>query len=169
MPTNAAFGEIDTLVERIARAASTQGATIAVAESLTGGQLSAALSAAPGSSQWFRGGVVAYNSEVKFTVLGVPRGPVVTALAAQAMAHGVRRLMSTDFAVSVTGVGGPKSAEGKPVGTVFVAVDSASTGLCSSGHHFQGEPIEVLNHTLEQALRGLLDALNASDMARDAS
>lgn len=167
MPSNAMYGDIDAIVAQIARIASAQGVTISVAESLTGGQLSAALCAAEESSGWFRGGIVAYDSEVKFTVLGVPRGPVVTAAAARSMARGARVLLGADFSVSVTGVGGPKTSEGKPVGTVYTSVDSASMGLSSKGHCFRGEPIEVLNQTLEHALRDLLDALRLASAAAD--
>ena len=67
----------------------------------------------------FRGGVVAYASEVKFRVLDVPEGPVVTEEAAAAMADGVRRLLGADVGLGVTGVAGPDPQEGLPPGTVF--------------------------------------------------
>ncbi|MBW0097814.1 nicotinamide-nucleotide amidohydrolase family protein, partial [Pseudonocardia sp. KRD-184] len=76
-----------------------EGRTVAVAESLTGGMVSQALAVAQGSAQWFRGGLVAYSSDVKHEVLGVPEGPVVSAAAAVAMARGVRSLLRADVAV----------------------------------------------------------------------
>jgi nicotinamide-nucleotide amidase len=66
--------------------------------------------------------VVSYASEVKFDVLGVPEGPVVSADAAEAMALGARRVLGADVGLSVTGVAGPEEQEGQPAGTVFVGV-----------------------------------------------
>jgi nicotinamide-nucleotide amidase len=105
---------IDVLRER--------GLTLAVAESVTGGLIAARITNVPGSSEVFRGGVVSYASEVKFDVLGVPEGPVVSAECAEAMAQGVRRLLKADVAVAVTGVAGPATQEGQPPGTVFFGV-----------------------------------------------
>jgi nicotinamide-nucleotide amidase len=106
------------------------GLTLATAESLTGGGVGAVITSVPGASAVFRGGVVAYATEVKQDLLGVPSGlveehGVVSAACAEAMAHGVRRLMTVDLAISVTGVGGPDQQEGKPVGQVFVCVAGA--------------------------------------------
>ncbi|WP_435769554.1 CinA family protein [Nocardioides sp. SYSU DS0651] len=102
-------------------------ATMATAESLTGGKLAARMTAVPGASRSFAGGVVSYQTEVKQRVLGVPddiveQHGVVSAECALAMAEGVRRLLGTTYGVSTTGVAGPGPQEGKPVGTVFVAV-----------------------------------------------
>ena len=99
-----------------------RGATLAVAESLTGGLVASRLVNVPGASDWFRGAVVSYASDVKHTVLGVPEGPVVSAAAAGAMAEGVRRLLRADVGLGVTGVAGPDPQEGQPPGTVFMAV-----------------------------------------------
>ena len=83
------------------------GRTLAVAESLTGGLLASAFARASGSSEWFRGGIVAYSSAVKYDLLDVPGGPVVSEAAAVAMARAAGRLLNADVAVAVTGVGGP--------------------------------------------------------------
>ena len=99
------------------------GLTFAVAESVTGGLIASRLVAVPGASRSFRGGVVSYASQTKFDLLGVPPGPVVTAECAEAMASGVRRIMGADVGAAVTGVAGPDEAEGRPVGTVCMAVD----------------------------------------------
>lgn len=96
--------------------------TVAVAESLTGGYVAGRLCAVPGASKAFQGGVVAYQSQVKFDLLGVEEGPVVSEAAALAMAHGVRRQLKADIGLATTGVAGPDEAEGKPVGTVCLAV-----------------------------------------------
>lgn len=83
-----------------------------------------ALATAPRASQWFRGSLVAYSSEVKHDVLDVPGGPVVSAAAASAMARQVRRLLRADLAVSLTGVAGPEGQDGRDPGTVFLAIDA---------------------------------------------
>jgi nicotinamide-nucleotide amidase len=105
----------DQLLER--------GLTLAVAESLTGGLIASRLVNVAGASKWFRGGVVSYASQVKFNVLGVPEGPVVSADAAEAMATGVRKLLGADVGLSVTGVAGPDEQDGQVAGTVFVGLD----------------------------------------------
>src|SRR3954451_14054851 len=78
------------------------GRTLAVAESLTGGLLANAFARAPGSGEWVRGGIVAYSSAVKYDMLEVPEGPVVSEAAAVAMARGAGRLLEADVAVAVT-------------------------------------------------------------------
>ncbi len=100
-----------------------KGLTFGVAESLTGGLIASRLVNVPGASAWFRGGVVAYHEQVKFDVLGVPVGPVVTEAAAAAMAEGVRRVTQADVGLGITGVAGPDEQEGVAPGTIFV-------GLC---------------------------------------
>ena len=105
-----------------------RGFSLGVAESLTGGLMGARLTSVPGASDVFRGGIVCYASDVKFSLLGVPEGPVVTADAARAMAEGARRVLGADVAIATTGVAGPAEQEGQAVGTVFLglAMDGAS-------------------------------------------
>jgi nicotinamide-nucleotide amidase len=98
------------------------GLTLAVAESMTGGLVASRLVDVPGSSAWFKGGVVAYDSEVKFDVLGVRRGPVVCEEAAIEMALGVRERLGADVGLSITGVAGPAEQEGQPVGTAWFGI-----------------------------------------------
>ena len=103
------------------------GQTVATAESLTGGLLCATLVDIPGASEVVRGGVVAYLPETKSDVLGVDRSLVervgtVHADVAAAMAEGAVRVMGSTWGVATTGVAGPEPSEGKPVGTVHVAV-----------------------------------------------
>ncbi len=117
------FGVDDEGMEHaVAKRLVARGLTLAVAESLTGGLVASRLVNVPGASDWFRGGVVSYATDVKTTVLGVPEGPVVSAAAAGAMAEGVRRLLGADVGLGVTGVAGPDPMEGQPPGTVFLAV-----------------------------------------------
>ena len=96
-----------------------RGLTLAVAESVTGGLVTARLTAVPGTSDVLKGGVVSYFSEVKYDLLDVPEGPVVSLEAAKAMADGVRKLLEADVGLGVTGVAGPEEQEGQPGGTVF--------------------------------------------------
>ncbi|MDQ1439591.1 MAG: nicotinamide-nucleotide amidase [Acidimicrobiaceae bacterium] len=117
------FGVDDDTMESAVGALVEQfGLTVAVAESMTGGLVASRLVEVPGASQWFKGGVVSYASEVKYDVLGVPEGPVVSEPAAAAMAEGVAKLLGTDVGLSITGVAGPAEQEGQPVGTVFFGV-----------------------------------------------
>jgi nicotinamide-nucleotide amidase len=119
-----------------------RGETVAAAESLTGGLVAVALTSVPGASAAFRGAVVAYATELKAAILGVPddlleRRGAVDEDVARAMAAGARERMGTTFGVATTGVAGPDPAEGKPVGTVFVAVagpdETRSRGLALTG------------------------------------
>jgi nicotinamide-nucleotide amidase len=112
----------DTMESAVGVLLEAHGLTLAVAESMTGGLVASRVVDAPGSSEWFRGGVVAYDSEVKFDVLGVRRGPVVDPECAQQMAEGVRRVLKADVGLSVTGVAGPAEQEGQPVGTAYFGI-----------------------------------------------
>jgi PncC family amidohydrolase len=105
-----------------------RGWTVAVAESCTGGLLGAALTAVPGSSRYVRGGVIAYDNDIKRALLEVDgdvleRHGAVSQEVALAMARGARRRLETDVGVGITGVAGPGAEEdGKPAGLVYVAV-----------------------------------------------
>ncbi len=117
------FGVDDESMEvAVAARLIARGLTFGVAESLTGGLISSRLVNVPGASTWFRGGVVAYDSKVKFDVLGVPAGPVVTEPAAAAMAEGAARVTGADVGLGITGVAGPDEQEGVAPGTIFVGL-----------------------------------------------
>ena len=117
------FGIDDEAIEdAVAAVLVGRGLTLGLAESLTGGLAASRLVNVPGASRWFRGSVVSYASEVKFTVLGVPEGPVVSEDAARAMADGARRVLGSDIGLSITGVAGPDPQDGQPPGTVFVGL-----------------------------------------------
>jgi nicotinamide-nucleotide amidase len=150
----------EELAGRVSELARRHGVTVAVAESLTGGNIAVALAAAESASEWFRGSLVAYASEVKHDVLDVPDGPVVSAEAAEAMARGVRRLLAADVAVSATGAGGPDAQDGQEPGTVFVAVDDGVQPQVRQ-LDLDGEPREVLVTAAGEALALLVERLEA--------
>ena len=99
-----------------------RGLTLGLAESVTGGLVAARLTAIAGASDVLRGSVVSYASEVKYDLLGVPVGPVVTPDAAVAMANGARRVLGADVGLALTGVAGPTEQEGQPLGTLHVGL-----------------------------------------------
>jgi nicotinamide-nucleotide amidase len=151
--------------ERLARAALRAERSIAVAESLTGGALSARLARLSDASEWYRGAVVAYSSEVKRHVLNVPLGPVVSEAAAVAMADGVASLLTADVSISVTGVGGPEPQDGAPQGTVWMALhdgDATSARCC----RFDGSSEEVVRHTCDAAVQWLLECVDGPESPR---
>ena len=126
-----------------------RGWTLGVAESLTGGFLGARLTSISGASDVFRGGVVSYASDIKYDVLGVPEGPVVSAECAAAMAEGARRVLNADVGLSTTGVAGPSEQEGQPVGTVFLGValpgDTQVRKVRLPGHRDQVRQFSVIS------------------------
>src|ERR1700712_3164376 len=102
-------------------------ATLAVAESLTGGELSVGFATAEGSSGWYRGAVVAYSSDVKHALLDVPDGPVVAERAVEAMAEHVAELLEADVGIAVSGVAGPAHQDHQLPGTVWFAIHLGGT------------------------------------------
>jgi len=98
-----------------------RGLTLGLAESLTGGMIASRLAGVPGASAVLRGGVVSYANEVKFQLLGVPEGPVVSEETAVAMSEGACSLLGSDVALATTGVAGPDPLEGVAPGTAFLA------------------------------------------------
>ena len=127
-----------------------QGLTLGLAESVTGGLVSGRLTSIPGASDVLRGSVVSYASEVKFDLLDVPRGPVVSEDAAVAMAEGARRVLGADVALSLTGVAGPAEQDGQPVGTLCIAVamngrSTVSTTLRMPGQRDQMRQMSVIS------------------------
>ncbi len=110
----------ETMEDAIAERFRARGWTLGLAESLTGGLIASRLVNVVGASQWFRGCVVSYASDVKFDLLGVDPGPVVSGSAAEQMALGARRVLGSDVGLAITGVAGPEPQDDQPPGTVFV-------------------------------------------------
>jgi nicotinamide-nucleotide amidase len=117
------FGvDTDTMESVVLDLLRNKGWTLGIAESVTGGLIGGRLTNVPGSSEVFRGGVISYASDVKFDVLGVDQGPVVSERAAIQMAKGAQRVLRSDVGLSVTGVAGPDQQDGQSVGTLCVAI-----------------------------------------------
>ena len=154
------------LARLVLDAARTRGVSIAVAESLTGGLVCAQLVAVPGASLVFRGGVVAYATEVKSTVLDVDpqlldvSGPVSSEVAL-AMASGVRARLGSSLGIATTGVAGPDPQDGKAPGTAFVAVVGGAAGDLGEVRalRLSGDRSAVQNGAGEAALELALEVL----------
>jgi nicotinamide-nucleotide amidase len=155
------FGVDDESMEvAVANRLVARGLSFGVAESLTGGLIASRLVNVPGASIWFRGGVVAYNEQVKFDVLGVPEGPVVTEAAAAAMAEGARRATRSDVGLGITGVAGPDEQEGVAPGTIFV-------GLCLPDQPAQTRELRVPGDRERVRQYGSISALDLVRRALD--
>ena len=142
-----------------------RGLTVAVAESLTGGLLSAALTETAGASETFRGGLVVYATDLKAALADVPRplldaqGPV-SADVATALARGARRRLGADLGIGITGVAGPDPVGEHPAGTVFVAVAAEGVGEVSR-LELGGSRTQIREAAVQAALRQLTAVLRA--------
>jgi nicotinamide-nucleotide amidase len=149
----AVFGfDDDTMESVVAAQLKARGLTLGLAESLTGGLVASRLVSVPGASDWFRGSVVSYASEVKYDVLGVPAGPVVTAEAARAMADGARKVLGADIGLALTGVAGPDEQEGQVPGTVIVGLSRVGSETESVEAHLPGDRERVRQYATISAL-----------------
>ncbi|KAI0468406.1 putative competence/damage-inducible protein CinA [Xylaria cf. heliscus] len=160
--------DIATDVIRLLRSA---GETVGVAESLTAGGVMAALTSVPGASAAFRGGIVSYATPLKQLLLDVDteliaREGVIHADVAVQMAEGARRATTFDdtpttWGIGTTGVAGPDSQDGKPVGTVFIGIAFPHGNQSWGPFSFPGTRERVREATVAEALSRLRDALSA--------
>jgi nicotinamide-nucleotide amidase len=160
-----------TRADAIIAALTQRGLTLAVAESLTGGAVSAELVSVPGASAVLRGAVVAYDTALKTSLLGVPRellalqGAVHPEVAAL-MAEGVRGAAAVgghpaDIGVATTGVAGPDAQDGAPVGLVFIAVaDAAGTQVREL--RLSGDRSAIRRQSVDAALELVADRIAGS-------
>ena len=138
-----------------------EGKTLVTAESCTGGGIGAALTAIPGSSEVYKGGVICYTNWVKHNLLSVPQAYLeqfgaVSAPVAEAMALGARENLQANVAVSVTGLAGPSGDEfDNPVGTVFIGYSDSNMTL-SKKYAFFGDRESVRNQAIKSALELIL-------------
>jgi nicotinamide-nucleotide amidase len=140
-----------------------RGETVATAESLTGGLVAAALTAVPGASAVFRGGIVAYTADLKASLLDVPadllaRFGTVHREVAIAMAMGARNRLASTVGVATTGVAGPDPADGQPVGTVHICV-STLAGPMHRSLELTGDRRQIRLDTVDHVLNLLVSAL----------
>jgi len=157
------FGVDDQAMEHaVAELLVPRGLTLGLAESLTGGLIGARLVNVPGSSRWFRGCIVAYDSAVKHSLLGVPPGPVVSAEAAERMAEGARAALGSDVGLGITGVAGPDEQDGQRPGTVFVGIALPDRPVFSQQLQLPGDRERVRQFSSISALdilrRSLIDS-----------
>ena len=127
--------------------------TIATAESCTGGLLASRLTDFAGASNYFKGGVIAYTNEIKKSVLKVTTLDEFGAVSSQTaleMAKNVREIFNTTYGLSTTGVAGPTTSEGKPVGTVFIAIAGENVSEVRE-FHFKGTRSEIKFQTADEA------------------
>jgi nicotinamide-nucleotide amidase len=154
--------EVQDLCEELAKLAGERGLTIATAESLTAGNLASQLGRATSSGDWYCGGVIAYRKEVKYSLLQVPEGPVVSREAARAMARSTAELMDANLAVAVTGEAGPEPQEDKEPGTVWFGIyDHGKVDTLS--RIFDGDPPDVLAATVAASVQLLVERAHAAD------
>lgn len=138
------------------------GKTLVTAESCTGGGIGAALTAIPGSSAVYKGGIVSYTNWVKENALGVPAALLeqygaVSEPVAKAMAEGVRNRLQADIAVSVTGLAGPDGDDrGNPVGLVYIGYADCQKS-CVKACYFAGDREQIRNQAICAALQLILD------------
>jgi PncC family amidohydrolase len=147
------------MARRLIAALRKAGATLAVAESCTGGLLGATITAVPGASDVFVGGLIAYSDDVKASQLGVPqallrRQGAVSRECALAMAKTARKRFASTVAVSITGIAGPGGARpGKPVGTVWIAATGGTSVERVERFRFEGTRQQVRRQAVREALR----------------
>jgi nicotinamide-nucleotide amidase len=147
----------EKLAESVSKAASRDGRRLAIVESLTGGLVCSDLAASPGSSEWFRGGIVAYDRTTKHGALDVPDGPVVSEPAVRTMAEKAADLLGADLTLAVSGAGGPEPQDDQPPGTVWFAIHDKGETETWVEQTDSDDPQDVLRHTRIRSLQALLD------------
>lgn len=160
--------DLERTVLDLGLALKARGLMLATAESCTGGLLAGALTAVSGSSEWFKGGVVAYANEAKVKLLGlepeaIARHGAVSEAVALAMARGALRALDAQAAVAITGIAGPTGGTpDKPVGTVWIAwawPGSAGAVDKAERYLFPGDREQVRQASVERAVLGLAERL----------
>lgn len=153
-----------SMLELVTEALLQACATVATAESCTGGLVGKRLTELPGSSAYVQGGVISYSNEVKHHVLGVPQAELdefgaVSEEVAKSMAKGTCKLLGTTYGVSTTGIAGPGGATPtKPVGLVYIGI-SGPKGTVAYKNEFIGDRDSIRESTAERALYFLYQAI----------
>jgi nicotinamide-nucleotide amidase len=160
--TGPAKAPVQQQVELLGEHLQGAGWQLGAAESLTGGQLAAAISEGPQASEWFKGGIVAYQPATKRRLLGVSDGPVVSERCALEMARGVSALLEAEVGLAVTGVGGPGSDEGQAAGTVWMAVHTPDHDVARLAKLEGCDPSQVCTMSCALAITLLIEVLKGS-------
>ncbi len=151
----------DTMESVVLNLLEQRGWTLGLAESVTDGLVGGRITSIPGASRTFRGGVISYASEVKFDVLGVDRGPVVSEQAAVQMALGAQRTLNASVGLALTGVAGPDEQDGQPVGTLCVGIAFPDGRTFSSISQLPGQRDQMRQFSVINALSFLRKLLLA--------
>lgn len=141
-----------------------KGISVAVAESCTSGLIASKLTLRSGSSAFFKGGIIAYQNDIKIKILGVDEQAIlqyteVSTEVVKQMAKGIRKNFSADYSIATSGYAGPSGGtNNNPIGTVFIAISSAS-GVDVERFIFSGDRQSIVNQVSEKAVRVLYDAI----------
>jgi nicotinamide-nucleotide amidase len=157
--------ELENLVKQLAQCLREKQRKLCVAESCTGGLLGAALTAIPGSSQWFERGFITYANQAKQEMLGVPATTLqthgaVSESTARAMVQGALQHSHADYAIAITGIAGPEGGSvQKPVGTVYIAWAGVDLATLCECQHFTGNRAAIRSQAVLFAVRKLCELL----------
>lgn len=152
------------LAEALGALLKSRGLSLSVAESCTGGLIGGAITAIAGCSDYFRGGIIAYDNAIKISMLGVPREIVdkhgaVSSMTVTAMARGAQKVFTTDCAVAISGIAGPDGGtKEKPVGLVFIGV-AVGEIFRSFEYRFTGDRDAVRGEAVNEALKRLVEMI----------
>mgnify|MGYP005845565941 CR=1 FL=1 len=153
---------MNTLARSAGGLLSKKGLSLSICESCTGGMLGSVITSIPGSSKYFKGGIIAYSNEIKKNVVGVKdytlnRFGAVSGQTARQMAQGTRKIIGTDIGVSITGIAGPGGGtKEKPVGTVFIGIADNKKNRVYK-FHFKGNRNQIRKRVCAQALKLLVN------------
>jgi PncC family amidohydrolase len=156
---------VNFLAQKLGRLLVENNLTLAVAESCTGGLLGGVLTAVPGSSSYFKGGVIAYGNDAKRRILGVPKDILdkkgaVSGETVKAMAVGACRQFAAECAISVSGIAGPGGGTAeKPVGCVFVGI-SAGRSVKSYKYLFRGNRQSIRRQAVREGIKKMVEKLS---------
>lgn len=162
-----AYNNFMKTAQKAADLLTSNGKTLSLAESCTGGLLSNIITDIPGSSKFFKGAVVSYSNDVKSNILKVPHSILekygaVSAPCVREMANGARRILKTNFSIAISGIAGPSGGtKEKPVGLTFIGIASANK-IHIKRFIFQGSRLSVKKQTAEKALQLFIKFLHGS-------
>ena len=163
-----AYNNFMNITKKVARALIHKGKTLSLAESCTGGFLSNALTDIPGSSKFFKAGVISYSDAAKNKILKVPNSTLqkygaVSIPCVRQMAQGIRQLTKTDFSIALSGIAGPSGGtKTKPIGLTFIAINSKKQTR-SFKFIFKGSRLSIKKQAATKALKLFLIFLNESE------